>query len=240
MANLKEKNQKISALTAYDYPFAKILDEAGIDIILVGDSLGNVILGYDNTLPVNMEEMLHHLKAVRKAVKRALLVVDVPLKGTRGNSFKNVKQFTSKGADAVKIEGTKHLNLIKKCVKSGIKVMGHIGFTPQDIKKMGGAKMQGKTAAQAAKLIKEAKLLEKAGVFAIVIELVVPEVAKQITNAVKIPTIGIGAGPHVNGQILVLHDMLGLTQGKTPSFVKQFTNLSKLTKKAVKQYIQTI
>ncbi|MBU0686498.1 MAG: 3-methyl-2-oxobutanoate hydroxymethyltransferase [Candidatus Margulisbacteria bacterium] len=259
MANPKEKNQKISvsslkqfkqnhkkitALTAYDFPTAKILDEAGLDIILVGDSLGNVILGYENTLPVTMADMLHHLKAVRRAVKKSLLVVDLPLLGTRdqrpGTRVKNILKLIDAGAEAVKIEGLEHLDLIKECIKAGIPVMGHIGFTPQDIEKLGGAKMQGKTKEAAEKLIKDAKQLEAAGVFAIVIELVPEDVATQITAAVEIPTIGIGAGRHTDGQVLVLHDILGLTQGKTPKFVKQYANLGDLTKQAVQSYIRDV
>ncbi|MDI6731600.1 MAG: 3-methyl-2-oxobutanoate hydroxymethyltransferase [Candidatus Margulisbacteria bacterium] len=239
IAELKNNGRKIVMLTAYDYPFAKIIDDAGVDIILVGDSLGNVVLGYENTLPVSMAEMLHHFKAVKRGVNRALLVADFPLSGFR-DGFANVKKLVKAGAEAVKIEGIRHLPLIKQCIKAGIPVMGHIGFTPQDIQKFGGARMQGKTPAEVKCLIKEAKLLEKTGVFALVVELTSPEATRQVTEAVSIPTISCGAGPYANGQVLVLYDLIGLTQGKIPSFAKQLINLSTLTKGAVQQYVQEV
>ncbi|MFA4857954.1 MAG: 3-methyl-2-oxobutanoate hydroxymethyltransferase [Candidatus Margulisiibacteriota bacterium] len=240
LKKLKQRRQKISALTAYDYPFAKILDSAGIDVILVGDSLGNVVLGYENTLPVTMEEILHHLKAVRRGVKRALLVADFPLQGFARQPFKNAKRLMAAGAEAIKIEGVRHLALIRQCLKAGIPVMGHIGFTPQDIKKFGRPRIVGKTPAEEKVLLQQAILLKKTGVFALVLECVPPAVAKKITAAVKIPTIGCGAGPYTDGQILVLYDILGLTQGKSPCFAKQYVNLSELTKAAVKKYIRGI
>jgi 3-methyl-2-oxobutanoate hydroxymethyltransferase len=199
-------------------------------------------LGYENTLPVTMGEMLHHVKAVRRAVKRALLVADFPLRGFGGTDqrLQNAKRLMAAGAEAVKIEGTKHLVLIRQCIRAGIPVMGHIGFTPQDIKKFGRPRVVGKTPAEEKMLMQQAKLLEKVGVFAIVLECVPPAVARKITAAVKIPTIGCGAGPYTDGQILVLYDILGLTQGQRPGFAKQYANLSELTRAAVKKYIQEV
>ncbi len=235
----KKQKRKIVMLTAYDYPFARILDDAGVDIILVGDSLGNVILGYENTLPVTMQEMLHHLKAVRRGVEKAVLVADFPLAGFK-NAFANVKQLIKAGADAVKIEGVNNLALIKRCITAGIPVMGHIGFTPQDIKKFGGARMQGKEPKDVKRLVEEAKKLQQAGVFALVVELTTPEAAKQITKAVSIPTISCGAGQNCDGQVLVSYDLLGLTQGSKPRFAKQLVNFSDLAKRAVQRYIKGV
>jgi 3-methyl-2-oxobutanoate hydroxymethyltransferase len=234
----KKKGKKIAMLTAYDYPFAKILDEVGIDVILVGDSLGNVVLGYENTLPVTMEEMLHHLKAVRRGVRHAFLVADFPLLGFR-DAFNNAKKLVAAGADAIKIEGIRHSALLKKCVQAGIPVMGHIGFTPQSVGSFAKVSVQGKSPEEMRRLIKEARFLEAAGAFALVIELTDPQAARKITRAIKIPTIGCGSGPATDGQVLVLYDILGLTQGKVPSFARQLVNFAALTKNAVKQYIRT-
>lgn len=240
----KSQGINITALTAYDFPTANILDEAGMDIILVGDSVGNVVLGYPNTLPVTFEELLHHLKAVKKGVKSALLVADMPRLSydkSLQQGFKNAKRFIDQGgADAVKIEGDQHIHLIKRIVKAGIPVMGHIGFTPQRVKELGGYKIQGKTPAQAKGIIDSAKRLEKAGVFSIVLEMVPASLGKMVSKAVAIPVIGIGAGLDCDGQILVLHDMLGLTKGKTPRFVKKYADLHSEISQAVKKYIHAV
>lgn len=228
------KNQRISMLTAYDYPFAKILDEAGVDIILVGDSLGNVILGYENTLPVTMQDMIHHTKAVAKGVDRALVIADMPNKSTATpqKALKNAKELIKAGADGVKIEGIADLKSIQKIIKAGIPVMGHLGFTPQKVKELGGYKIQ-----RSPKIIDQAKKLEEIGVFAIVLEMVPPDLAKKVTTAIKIPTIGIGAGSDCDGQVLVTHDILGLTD-KAPSFAKQRVNLRKIISCAIKEWMR--
>jgi len=212
-------------LTAYDYAFAKILDEAGVDIILVGDSLGNVVLGHKNTRSVTVADMIHHTKAVAKGVKRALLVADMPY---RSVSVKNAKRLIKAGAKAVKIEGLKGVRAI---VKAGVPVMGHLGFLPQTMLK---PKTQRST-----KLIEQAKKLEAAGVFAITLEMIEPKLAKQITEAVKVPTIGIGSGPHCDGQVLVSYDLLGLSAWR-PNFVKPKANLRKIVTKAIKEWGRSI
>lgn len=218
----KSKFQKISVLTAYDYPFAKILDEAGIDIVLVGDSLGNVILGYKNTRPVTMEDMIHHTKAAARGVKRALLVADIPY---RSNTIKNAKRLIMAGAKAVKIEGVKG---VKEIVRAGIPVMGHLGYLPQSGKK---PKIQ-----RSKNIIREAKKLEKFGVFAIVLEMVDPNIAKEVTETVKVPTIGIGSGKDCDGQVLVTYDLIGLSDW-SPRFVKRRIDAKKIIHRAVKRYI---
>lgn len=238
---MKKKRQKITVLTAYDYPTSKILDEVGIDIILVGDSLGNVILGYENTLPVTTQDMLHHAKAVVRGKKNSMIVVDMPFMSFQGapeDALYNASRFIKEaGAEAVKIEGDLYIDAIRMIVKAGIPVMGHLGFTPQLINQIGGYKVQGKKKSQADLIFKAAKNLEKAGVFSIVLEMVPANLAKRISGALSIPTIGIGAGPHCDGQVLVTHDMVGLYNGKTPKYVKQYANLGKALKEAVSTYI---
>ena len=234
------KKNNIVMLTAYDFGMAKILDESGVDIILVGDSLGNVVLGYENTLPVTVEDMIHHTKAVRRGIKKALLISDMPKKAF-SNPISNAKKIMKEGgAQGLKIEGVRYLNIIKKLVKMKIPVMGHIGFTPQYIKEIGGYKIQGKSQNEKLKMIKEAKMLEDAGVFAIVIELTTEETAKEITAAVKIPTIGIGAGRFCNGQVVVTNDMLGLYEGHVPKFVKKYADLAPVIRAAVANFIKDV
>jgi 3-methyl-2-oxobutanoate hydroxymethyltransferase len=242
----KAQGQKISVLTAYDYPMACLLDEAGIDIVLVGDSLGNVVLGQDSTISVSMEEMLHHTKAVKNGVKKALLVSDMPfmsynvsIEQTIINAGKFLKQA---GADAVKIEGAnpKILQMVKAVVEAGIPVMGHIGLTPQTAGSLGGFKVQGKDAKAAKQILENAMALEKAGCFSIVFECIPDALAELITKRISIPTIGIGAGPGCDGQVLVIHDMLGLTQGFTPKFVKKYADISTIMKKAVTDFIHEV
>lgn len=242
----KEKNEKIVALTAYDFPVAKIVDEAGIDLILVGDSLGMVVLGYESTIPVTMEEMIHHTKPVVRATKRALVVGDMPYFSFHLNieeSVFNASRFLKDaGAKAVKIEGAskKRLKLIETLVEAEIPVMGHIGLTPQSIYHLGQYRVRGKEIEEAKKLIFDAKDVEKAGAFSVVLECVPAEVARIITDKLKIPTIGIGAGPHCDGQILVFHDLVGLSDGHIPKFVKKYLDLNQIIQEALESYVQDV
>ena len=239
----KSKKEKITCLTAYDYPFARLLDEAGIDLLLVGDSLGMTRLGYESTLPVTVEETMVHLRAVRRAVKRALLVTDMPYgsyhvdtKSALRNALKFVKEG---GAEAVKIEGgRKRFRLIERLVGAEIPVMGHLGLTPQSIHLMGGYKIQGKTAQAAEVLLEDALLLQQAGAFAVVLEGMPQDVARKITQELRIPTIGIGAGVHCDGQILVTDDLLGLGFSVKPRFVRQYADLKQVVTLGALEFIQ--
>ncbi|MFA6129724.1 MAG: 3-methyl-2-oxobutanoate hydroxymethyltransferase [Candidatus Omnitrophota bacterium] len=238
--NLKGR-RKITMLTAYDFPIAELVDQAGIDMILVGDSLANVVLGLDSTTKVGMPEMLHHTKAVRRAVKNALLIADMPYESYQLNpedSVKNAQRFINEaGAQAVKLEWFERcLEVTEKITNAGIPVMGHIGLTPQTVDKIGGFKVQGKDAAAAQRLIEQAIELEKRKCFAIVLECVPDKISGLISSKIKIPTIGIGAGVHCDGQVLVIHDMLGLFSRYTPKFVKKYANLSPLITKAVEDF----
>ncbi|MBA3355600.1 MAG: 3-methyl-2-oxobutanoate hydroxymethyltransferase [Pyrinomonadaceae bacterium] len=241
----KERGERLVCLTAYDYPTARIVDEAGIDIVLVGDSLGNVVLGYGNTVPVTLDEVMIHLKAVRRAVQRALLVADMPYGSFHtgaDDAVRNALRLVKEGgAEAVKLEGgRKRLPLIKRLVDEEIAVMGHIGLTPQSINKLGAYRVQGKTAEAARELLDDALALEEAGAFAIVLEVVPREIAKLITESVSIPTIGIGAGVHCDIQVLVLHDMLGLSFGKLARFVRPYANLNQTITDAVSRYADDV
>lgn len=244
LLEMKKRGEKITALTAYDAPTAKILNEAGIDIVLVGDSVGNVKLGYENTIPVTMDEMLHHIKAVKRGNSSAVLVADMPylsyqlsVEEAKRNGGRMIKEG---GAEAVKLEGGLEVaNAVKALVDINIPVMGHLGLTPQAIHKVGGYKIQGKTESSAQKMITDAKVLEGAGVFAIVLECVPAELAKEITAKVSVPVIGIGAGPHCDGQILVIDDLLGLTD-IVPKFVKKYAAFRSQTAEAVKQFCQEV
>ncbi len=238
--SLKNK-RKITMLTAYDYPLAALVDEAGIDMILVGDSLANVVLGLDSTTKVGMNEMLHHAKAVTRAVKHSLVVGDMPFDSYQVNpeeSVKNAARFINEAkCDAVKLEWfDKCIEVTEKIIRSGIAVVGHIGLTPQTADKIGGFKVQGKDAQAAKRLIEEAQDLEKTGCFALVLECVPEKIAEVITRKLKIPTIGIGAGRLCDGQVLVIHDLLGLFERFTPKFVKKYANLSPLILKAIEEY----
>jgi len=238
--SLKGK-RKITMLTAYDYPLASLMDRAGIDMILVGDSLANVVLGLDSTTKVGMTEMIHHAKAVTRAVKQALVVGDMPYESYQINpdeSVKNARRFIEEaGCAAVKLEWfDRCLEVTEEIIKAGIPVMGHIGLTPQTADKLGGFKVQGKDAEAAKRLIDEAAELEKLGCFSIVLECVPDKIAEMITGKLKIPTIGIGAGVDCDGQVLVTHDLLGLFDRFKPKFVKQYINLSPLIQKAVEEY----
>lgn len=241
----KQRGERLVCLTAYDFPTAKIVDEAGIDIILVGDSLGNVVLGYGNTVPVTLEEILIHLKAVRRAVQRALLVADMPYGSFHtgaDDAVRNALRLVKEGgAEAIKLEGGhKRVQLVKRLVDEEIAVMGHIGLTPQSINKLGAYRVQGKTAEAARQLLDDARALEDAGAFAIVLEVVPREIARLITESVSIPTIGIGAGSHCDIQVLVLHDMLGLSFGKLARFVRPYANLHEVMTDAVTRYADDV
>lgn len=241
----KQRGERLVCLTAYDFPTARIIDEAGIDIILVGDSLGNVVLGYGNTVPVTLDEILIHLKAVRRAVQRALLVADMPYGSFHtgaDDAVRNALRLVKEGgAEAVKLEGGhKRVQLVKRLVDEEIAVMGHIGLTPQSINKLGAYRVQGKTATAARQLLDDARALEDAGAFAIVLEVVPREIAKLITETVSIPTIGIGAGVHCDIQVLVLHDMLGLSFGKLARFVRPYANLGEAMTEAVSRYADDV
>ena len=241
----KQRGERLVCLTAYDYPTARIVDEAGIDIILVGDSLGNVVLGYGNTVPVTLEEILIHLKAVRRAVQRALLVADMPY-GTfhtgDDDAVRNALRLVKEGgAEAIKLEGGhKRVQLVKRLVDEEISVMGHIGLTPQSINQLGAYRVQGKTPRTAQQLIDDAKALEDAGAFAVVLEVVPREIAKMITESISIPTIGIGAGVDCDIQVLVIHDMLGLSFGKQARFVRPYANLREVMTDAVTRYAEDV
>lgn len=242
---MKAQGEKIAMLTAYDYPFAKLLDEAGIDMVLVGDSVGSVVAGYDNTLPVTMEEMLYHSRAAARGLHRALLVVDMPflsyqvdLREARLNAGRLVKEG---GAQAVKLEGGVPVaETIRAIVDMDIPVVGHIGLTPQSIHRMGGYRVQGKQDEQARQLLQDARAVQDAGAFAVVVEGVPAGLGKEITANLSIPTIGIGAGPDCDGQVLVLHDILGLFDKYAPKFVKRYIDLSGPIRQGVGDYVREV
>jgi len=241
----KTRGERITCLTAYDYPTARIVDSAGVDMILVGDSLAMVVLGYENTLPVTMEEMLHHTRAARRGTERALLIADMPFgsyqrdaEDALANAIRFVKEA---GAEAVKIEGgQKRLDVILKLVENDIPVMGHIGLTPQSIHALGGFKMQGKTMAAAEQLLRDAHAVEAAGAFSVVLESIPAEVAELITRELKIPTIGIGAGPGCDGQVLVWHDLVGLSFGVQPRFARRYADLRLALEQVVRHYVEDV
>ncbi len=241
----KDEGRRFAMLTAYDYLSARILDEAGIPILLVGDSLGMVMLGHPTTLPVTMEDMLHHAKAVARGARQALLVGDMPFMSYQASvddAVRNAGRFVQEGGmHAVKLEGGGAVvEITRRLTEAGIPVMGHLGLTPQSVHQMGGFKVQGKTDAQAARILADAKALEKAGAFSLVLEGMPSKLAAEITHALRIPTIGIGAGPGCDGQVLVFHDMLGLTTGKAPKFVKRYANLAEEISRAVTAYAEDV
>jgi 3-methyl-2-oxobutanoate hydroxymethyltransferase len=228
-------------LTAYDYPTARLLDDAGVDILLVGDSLGMVVLGYDSTLPVTLDEVLHHVRAVRRGTHRALLVADMPYGSfhvSLDESVRNAVRLVKEGgAEAVKVEGgERRLELIARLVEAEIPVMGHVGLTPQSLNALGGFHVQGKSADAARQIERDARAVEAAGAFAVVLESMPRELAARITEKLRIPTIGIGAGPDCDGQVLVFHDLVGLTEGHAPKFVRRYANLSAEVSRAVTEY----
>lgn len=239
--DMKGSARKITSVTAYDYPTGKLVDDAGIDIVLVGDSLSNTVLGYENTLPVTLREMLHHTKAVRRAVKHALLVGDMPFgcyQGSIRDAINASVRFVKEGGvDAVKLEGgAKRTHLIRQLVDNEIPVMGHIGLTPQSVLRMGGYKVQGKNSEDANRLIEDAIAIEKAGVFSMVLEGVPAEIARIITERSRVPTIGIGAGAHCDGQVLVFTDLVGLSFGHVPKFVRPYADLRSTISTALAQF----
>lgn len=242
----KKNGDKITALTAYDYPIAKVVDGAGIDVILVGDSLGMVVLGYENTIPVTMEEMIHHTKAVVRGTQRALVIGDMPYFSfhlTEGETVVNASRFLKEaGAQAVKIEGAspKRLRLIETLVEAEIPVMGHVGLTPQSIHHLGRFKVKGKGIDDARQVLADALNLEKAGAFSVILECVPLELARIVTQTLRIPTIGIGAGPFCDGQILVFHDLVGFMNGYLPKFVKRYANLHVTLTQAVHEYAKDV
>ncbi len=240
----KKGGRKITVLTCYDYSFAKILDESGIDIILVGDSLANVVLGMNETRRVSITEMLNHTKAVARAVKRCLVVADMPYASYQKDPKKSLyyaKKFIEAGADAVKIEWfSKCPYVVQRLIKNKIPVMGHIGLTPQTAHLLGGYKVQGKNQESASRLIRQAKQLESLGVFSLVLECMPLELSHQITKSLKIPTIGIGAGKYCDGQVLVLYDFLGLYQAKKLKFARRYKDLNKELKSAIFRFIKDV
>lgn len=242
----KKGGEKITALTAYNYPIAKIVDQSGVDLILVGDTLGMVVLGYENTIPVTMEEMIHHTKAVTRAVKRAFVVGDMPYFSfhlTKEETVTNASRFLKEaGAHAVKIEGAsaKRLGLIRDMVEAEIPVMGHVGLTPQSIHHLGRFKVKGKIGKDAKSILEDALNLQRAGVFAVIIECVPMGLARIVTEKLDIPTIGIGAGPYCDGQILVFHDLVGFLNGYLPRFVKRYVHLHDVMSQAVGDYCMDV
>ena len=241
----KERGEPITMLTAYDYPTAMAIDKAGIDSILVGDSLAMVVLGYENTLPVTMDEMLHHARAVARGAKSALLVGDMPFMSyqvSAEDALRNAGRFLQQaGMDAVKLEGGRErADAVRLIVGAGIPVMGHLGLTPQSVHQLGGFRAQGKTASAAKRLLEDAKILEDAGTFSIVLESVPARLAEYISRNISIPTIGIGAGVGCDGQVLVTHDLLGLFDRFTPKFVKKYANIHETMDKAFSEYIDDV
>jgi len=242
---MKSEGQKISMLTAYDYSFAKIIDESGIDVILVGDSASNVMAGHETTLPITLDQMIYHAQSVVRGVKRCLIVVDLPFGAYQGNSKEalssTIRIMKETGGHAVKLEGGEEvLESIKRIISSGVPVMGHLGLTPQSIYKFGTYQVRAKEEAEAAKLKSDALKLEEAGCFAIVLEKIPAELAREVSESLSIPTIGIGAGRYCDGQVLVMHDMLGINQEFKPRFLRQYANLYDSISDAVKHYISDV
>jgi 3-methyl-2-oxobutanoate hydroxymethyltransferase len=236
---------KITCLTAYDYPTARLLDEAGVDILLVGDSLGMVVLGYESTLPVTMEEMLQCTRAVRRGTRHALLVADMPYGSYHDDPAEAVRhaiRFVKEaGAEAVKIEGgERRMELIARLVDAEIPVMGHIGLTPQSVNAFGGFRVQGKSEEAGEQLLRDARAVEAAGAFSIVLESIPRELAARITAKLKIPTIGIGAGPDCDGQVLVIHDLVGLSFGHKPKFARRYANVGEMISRAAAEYCRDV
>ena len=242
---MKEQDKKITMLTAYDTPFARILDQTGVDILLVGDSVGSVVAGYPNTLPVTIDEMIYHTRAVVKGTERSLVVIDMPfmsyqinIEDAKRNAGRMIKE---SGAEAVKLEGGVNMKeTIEAIVAIDIPVMGHIGLTPQSVHQMGGFKVQGKVEEQKQKIIADAVAVEEAGAFSVVLECIPTELAQEITEQLSIPTIGIGAGAHCDGQVLVIHDLLGLLGDFRPKFVKSYVDLRAVISQAVEEFMQEV
>lgn len=245
LQEMKARDEKISMLTSYDYTLAKIVDDAGIDVILVGDSASNVVAGHETTLPITLDNMIYHASSVVRAVKRSLVIVDLPFGSYQGDSQRalesSIRIMKESGAHAVKLEGgSEIIESIERILTAGIPVMGHLGLTPQSIYKFGTYTVRAKENTEAKKLVEDAKLLEKTGCFSIVLEKIPARLAKKVARSVKIPIIGIGAGPDVDGQVLVLHDMLGMTHEFNPRFLRRYLNLYKDINDAVESYVKDV
>jgi len=245
LQEMKNRGEKISMVTAYDYSYAKIVDDAGIDVILVGDSASNVMAGHDSTLPITLDHMIYHAQSVVRAVDRAFIVVDLPFGSYQGNSTEALKSairiMKESGAHSVKMEGgAEIIDSVKRILSAGIPVMGHLGLTPQSIYKFGTYTVRAKEEEEANKLKEDAKLLEEAGCFGIVFEKIPAKLAKRVTEQLNIPTIGIGAGADVDGQVLVLHDLLGVTKEFNPRFLRRYANMYDDMKNAVGEYIKDV
>lgn len=246
LRKMKQERTPISVITAYDFPSAMLADQAGVDVILVGDSLGNVVLGYESTVPVTLDDMIYHSKAVTRAVQSSFVVTDMPFMtyhGSMDQTLRNAARIMQEGlAKAVKVEGGAEIApVVKALVQAGIPVMGHVGLTPQSIHQIGGYKVQGKTSGQAQKLVDDCRALEEAGAFSIVLELVTDQLAAQITERLAIPTIGIGAGASCDGQVLVFHDVLGYGADVQPKrFVKAYANIGDTIRGALQQYVHEV
>ncbi len=245
LQEMKDQGEKISMLTAYDYSMAKIIDEAGIDIILVGDSASNVMAGHETTLPITLDQMIYHAQSVVRAVERAFVVVDLPFGSYQGDSKKALRSaiqiMKESGAHGVKLEGgSEVIDSVKRILSAGIPVMGHLGLTPQSIYKFGTYTVRAKEEMEASKLLKDAKLLDEVGCFGIVLEKIPSKLTKQVINLVKCPIIGIGAGEHADGQVLVIHDLLGITKEFNPRFLRRYLSLFEEIKTAVEKYIDDV
>ncbi|MDE6535201.1 MAG: 3-methyl-2-oxobutanoate hydroxymethyltransferase [Muribaculaceae bacterium] len=245
LAQMKQQGEKIAMLTAYDYSMAKLLDEAGIDAILIGDSAANVMAGYSTTLPMTLDQMIYHAQCVSRGVKRAFIVCDLPFGTYQGDSLKAldsaIRVLKESGAEAVKIEGGEEIiDSVKRIVNAGIPVMGHLGLTPQSINAFGTYALRAKSEAEAAKLKADALMLQEAGCFALVLEKIPAALAKEVTNMLHIPTIGIGAGSGTDGQVLVMQDMLGINQGFAPKFLRRYAEIGETIKEAVGNYVSDV
>jgi len=245
LQEMKNRGEKISMLTAYDYSMAKIIDASGVDVILVGDSASNVMAGHETTLPITLDQMIYHASSVVRAVNRAFVTVDIPFGSYQGNSSEalrsSIRIMKESGAHGVKMEGGSEIKeSVVRILSAGIPVMGHLGLTPQSIYKFGTYTVRAKEDAEAQKLIEDAKLLEQIGCFAIVLEKIPSTVAKIVSESISIPTIGIGAGPHVDGQVLVMHDMLGITHEFKPRFLRRYADLHGIISQAVGKYIEDV
>jgi 3-methyl-2-oxobutanoate hydroxymethyltransferase len=243
--NMKERGEKISMLTAYDFSMASILDAAGIDVLLVGDSASNVMAGHETTLPITLDQMIYHASSVVRATKRAFVVVDMPFGSYQGNSSEALRSairiMKESGAHGIKLEGGAEIKeSITRILSAGVPVMGHLGLTPQSIYKFGTYTVRAKEEEEAQKLLEDAKLLQELGCFAIVLEKIPSALAKKVAESLEIPIIGIGAGPHVDGQVLVVHDMLGITKEFKPRFLRRYADLHSIMTEAVQNYVQDV
>ena len=245
LRSMKRKGEKITVLTAYDHAFGRIVDRAGIDVILVGDSLGNVVQGLESTIPVTLEEMIYHARMVARAAERALVVCDMPFMSFQvspGEALRNAGRILKEtGCEAVKLEGGRVMaETVERITAAGIPVMGHVGLTPQSVHQLGGYRVPGKQEKAAEGLLQDALALERAGAFAVVLECTPAELSRRISEKLKIPTIGIGAGPHCDGQVLVLHDALGMNEGHVPSFVRRFAELGAAAREGVEGFARAV